>query len=133
LLNAKLVAATLLVALGGCSAPPLREPSTALTFATHCAGCHGERGAGDGPVAATLRGGVPNLRTLTARYGQFPAETIASYIDGGNMPPAHGSREMPVWGSVFDTTARIVPGARTSQQRVDALVAFLRELQVTER
>lgn len=125
--------ATLLVAIGGCSTAPPRPPSGALTFATHCAACHGEYGAGDGPVAATLNSGAPDLRTLTMRYGQFPVDAIASRIDGRNMPPAHGSDAMPVWGSVFDATASVVPGAQSSQQRIDALIAFLREIQTIER
>lgn len=131
-MKAHIIAATLLV-LAGCSAAQLQAPSGALTFATHCAACHGEFGTGDGPVAATLNVGVPDLSTLTLQYGYFPAETIASRIDGRNMPPAHGSGAMPVWGSVFDVTATVVPGAQSSQQRIDALIAFLRELQVTER
>lgn len=131
-MKAQVIAATLLIAVGGCSAPRLRPPSGALTFATHCAACHGEYGAGDGPVAETIDG-IPDLRTLTLRYGQFPADAIASRIDGRNMPAAHGTGAMPVWGSVFDATAAALPGAQDSQQRIDALVAFLRELQATGR
>jgi mono/diheme cytochrome c family protein len=128
-----IIAATLLAVIVGCSAAPRLPPSGALTFATHCAACHGEFGAGDGPVAETLNVAVPDLSTLTVRYGQFPADAVASRIDGRNMPSAHGSGAMPVWGSVFDVTASIVPGAQSSQQRIDALIAFLRELQATER
>jgi hypothetical protein len=39
---------------------------------------------------------------------------------------------MPVWGGVFDATARLVVGAQSSSQRIDAVIAFLREIQVTE-
>lgn len=115
--------------LVGCSPSPVRPISGADTFRTHCAACHGEDGRGDGPVAATLLAPVPNLRTLTQRYDGFPADRVASYIDGRDLPAAHGAREMPVWGSVFDATGRIVPGAEAAPERIDAVVAFLRDLQ----
>lgn len=99
------IVAMVSVGIGGCSAVPPRAPSGALTFATHCAACHGEYGAGDGPVAATLDVGAPDLRTLTMWYGQFPA----------------------------DATASAVPGAQSSQQRIDAIIVFLRELQTIGR
>jgi hypothetical protein len=57
---------------------------------------------------------------------------VASSIDGRNLPPAHGDRAMPVWGGVFDATARLVVDAQSSNQRIDAVIAFLREIQVTE-
>ena len=115
--------------LVGCSPSPVRPVSGADTFRTHCAACHGADGGGDGPVAATLLAPVPNLRTLTQRYDEFPADHVASYIDGRSLPAAHGAREMPVWGGVFDATGRIVPGAESAPERIDAVVTFLRDLQ----
>jgi mono/diheme cytochrome c family protein len=126
------ITASFLGLMVGCAAAPVPPPSGATTFATHCAACHGARGEGDGPVAATLRVAVPNLRTLAERHGGFPADMVASSIDGRNLPPAHGDRAMPVWGGVFDATARLVVGAQSSSQRIDAVIAFLREIQVTE-
>jgi len=113
----------------GCSPSPVRPISGAETFRTHCAACHGAEGRGDGPVAATLRAPVPSLRTLTQRYGEFPAERVASYIDGRSLPAAHGAREMPVWGGVFDATGRLVPGAERAPERIEAVVTFLRGIQ----
>jgi len=109
----------------------LQPPTAEQTFLTHCAACHGALGEGDGPVAARIRGPVPNLRTLSRRNGGvFPAAEIASYIDGRNMPPAHGERQMPVWGSVFDTTATLVTDADTAESRIAAIVEYLRALQI---
>ena len=117
-------------ALAACSATPVRTVSGADTFATHCASCHGPQGEGDGPVAATMRGTVPNLRSLTERHGgQFPTEAVASYIDGRNMPAAHGDRYMPVWGSVFATTEQLIEGAENPEQRIDSVIDFLLQLQ----
>lgn len=124
-----LLAGTLL-ALAGCSSTPTRHVSGAQTFETHCASCHGPRGDGDGPVAATLRAPVPSLRTLAARNGgEFPAERAASYIDGRAMPAAHGGRAMPVWGGIFNVTNQLFRGAETPEQRIEAVIAHLRELQ----
>ena len=114
----------------GCSSTPTRAPSGEETYQTHCASCHGPRGAGDGPVAATLRVPVPNLSTLAARNGgEFPADRAASYIDGRAMPAAHGARSMPVWGGVFDVTQQLFRGGEGSAERIDAGIAYLRDLQ----
>jgi mono/diheme cytochrome c family protein len=116
----------------GCGSEPVRVPSGADTFATHCASCHGPRAEGDGPVAATLSVNVPNLRTLSQRNkGQFPTDAVASYIDGRNFPAAHGTRNMPVWGPVFDTTGRLIAGGESSAQRIQSVIDYLRTLQVT--
>jgi len=118
--------------LAACSSEPVRTPSGANTFATHCASCHGPRAEGDGPMAATLSVNVPNLRTLSQRNrGQFPTDAVASYIDGRNFPAAHGTRNMPVWGPVFDTTGRLIAGGESSAQRIQSVIDYLRTLQVT--
>jgi mono/diheme cytochrome c family protein len=120
----------LVCAASGCGPAPVRPVTGAETFAVHCASCHGPRGEGDGPVAATMRINVPNLRALSARNGgQFPADAVASYIDGRNMPAAHGDRLMPVWGGVFDATGRLIEQAGDSQQRISDVIDYLRTLQ----
>lgn len=118
------------ILLAGCSTAPTRHLSGSQTYETHCAACHGVRGEGDGPVAVTLRAPPPSLRTLAARNGgQFPADRVASYIDGRALPAAHGARAMPVWGGVFDATQDLIRGAEGSEERIDAVIAYLRELQ----
>jgi len=116
--------------LAACATERSAQPTGAETFARHCAACHGPGGAGDGPVAGELSLAVPDLRGLARRNGGvFPADAVASYIDGRDPPPAHGNRQMPVWGTVFDATARIVEGAEPAASRIEALVAYLRRLQ----
>lgn len=118
------------VAIAGCSSTRIRSGSGEQTFATHCASCHGASGAGDGPVAATLRTPVPDLRSLCERAGgEFPADRVASHIDGRAMPVAHGARSMPVWGPVFETTQDLVRGAESAGDRIDAILSYLRQLQ----
>ena len=122
--------ASIFALAAGCALEPANVVSGATTFATHCAACHGPAGEGNGPVAATLNVPVPNLRTLTQRNGEFPAEWVAGKIDGRDLPPAHGARSMPVWGSVFDVTGQLLENAANSEQRIAALIDYLVELQV---
>lgn len=128
----ELAVTVMAAALAACAAePPAPAPPTgAMTFVTHCAACHGAQGEGDGPVAATMAVAVPNLRSLTERNGgEFPAEAVASYIDGRALPAAHGTRLMPVWGDVFAGTQRLVIDAAAPEARIAAVLDFLREIQ----
>ena len=60
-------------------AQPAEDTGARLYF-NHCAACHGAEGEGGGPVAATMRIMVPNLRTLSQRNGgTFPADKVASF------------------------------------------------------
>ncbi len=119
-----------IVLLCGCSAEAAPAPEGAELFATHCASCHGAQGEGDGPVAAVMQVAVPNLRTLSSRNGgTFPADAVAQYIDGRNLPQSHGDRYMPVWGDIFLSGGERPADEATVKQRIDAVVAFLRELQ----
>jgi len=124
-----LLLATVLVA--ACASQQAIPPPTGEeTFARHCASCHGVRGDGTGPVADAIDGTIPNLTTLSLRYGGvFPVDYVAGYIDGRSLPPAHGSRTMPVWGAVFDVTARLVVDAESADPRVADIVEHLRSIQ----
>jgi len=95
-------------------------------FQTHCVACHGLSGKGDGPVGATLKVPPTDLTQLSKKNGgSFPTRQIRKFIDGERPIPAHGSREMPIWGKVFrgektDTEARM---------QIFALSAFLKSIQ----
>jgi mono/diheme cytochrome c family protein len=82
-------------------------------FRSYCAACHGADGTGNGPAAAALKKQPANLTQLSAKNGgKFPALRVVNFIQGdSNMPSAHGSRDMPMWGKVFhsmgdDTTVK---------------------------
>jgi hypothetical protein len=59
-------------------------------------------GRGDGAAAPALRMPPADLtRIAQRRGGSFPVAEIAALIDGRTIVPAHGSREMPIWGERF--------------------------------
>jgi mono/diheme cytochrome c family protein len=104
------------------------EPDGGKLFANHCAACHGALGEGDGPVAAALAVGVPNLRSLARRNGgELPEDRIAAYIDGRDPRAAHGDRQMPVWGDVFTVSERGEEDVIAA--RIKVIVWFIAELQ----
>jgi mono/diheme cytochrome c family protein len=115
------------VLLGGCDRAAETSVSGAELYVDNCAACHGDRGEGDGPVAASLNVQVPNLRTLRERgHGTFPADEVAAYIDGRSTAPAHGARLMPIWGDEFAATAS---DEREIERKISALVEFIGTLQ----
>lgn len=101
------------------------------TFMRYCASCHGSAGRGDGPVARQLTRPPADLTRIAARRdGKFPDAAIAQYIDGRTVVPAHGTREMPVWGKRFseqygsDSTAEEV-----TRGKIGVLVDYLKSIQ----
>jgi mono/diheme cytochrome c family protein len=99
------------VLLGACMAaaqspaPPEVGPTAAgrQLYVRYCSSCHGLEGRGDGPAAPALQPPPAELTRIAQRHGgQFPAAEVAAYIDGRIGVPAHGRREMPVWGERFE-------------------------------
>ena len=71
-------------------------------YRAHCATCHGLAGKGDGPVAPALNATMPDLSTIAQRSGGvFPVARVRKIISGDELILGHGSREMPIWGSIF--------------------------------
>jgi len=97
-------------------------------YTAYCASCHGTDGKGDGPAAPALKMPVTNLTTLAAKNGgTFPAAHIAAVIQGGAMTPAHGSKEMPVWGPIFMTMGG--HSAAQVQLRIRNLTNYIESMQ----
>ena len=72
-------------------------------FQSSCASCHGADGKGNGPVSEQLRVPPPDLTVLAKKNnGVFPTNAVYETIDGLQTMPAHGSREMPIWGFQFN-------------------------------
>jgi mono/diheme cytochrome c family protein len=71
-------------------------------YTAYCAVCHGSDGKGGGPAAEALKVPPPDLTTLARKNGgKYPSDRVASAIQGDLHLPAHGSKEMPVWGNLF--------------------------------
>lgn len=74
-------------------------------FQSSCASCHGSDGKGKGPVSGQLRVQPADLTILTKNNnGVFPTKAVYESIFGSKPAPAHGTREMPIWGERFNPT-----------------------------
>jgi mono/diheme cytochrome c family protein len=72
------------------------------TYKTYCAVCHGEQGKGNGPAVAALKHPPADLSTYAQRHGgTFSHVDMREVIEGLTPIPAHGTRDMPIWGDVF--------------------------------
>jgi cytochrome c553 len=78
--------------------PAPRQHSGYPAYYRYCAACHGTDGSGNGPVANVLHPRPSDLRRLYVRFPPPFDSALREYIDGRNMPRAHGGSDMPVWG-----------------------------------
>jgi mono/diheme cytochrome c family protein len=100
-------------------------------FMRYCASCHGVEADGKGFVARALTRQPPELRHLGRHtHDRLLGERIAQYIDGREVVPAHGGREMPVWGERFeDLSAKGAAREGPVRERINAIVAYLLSIQ----
>jgi len=84
---------------------PVKQTSAASgqeMYGSYCAVCHGTDGKGAGPAASALKVPPSDLTTLTNKNnGKYPAMHVSSVLRGDAETPAHGSKDMPVWGPLF--------------------------------
>ena len=99
-------------------------------YVRYCASCHGMDARGKGPVAGELKKPPTDLTRIAARHkGKFLDAEIAKFIDGRVVVPAHGTREMPVWGKRFsdaygsDSTAEEV-----TRGKIGVLIQYLKSI-----
>jgi mono/diheme cytochrome c family protein len=72
-------------------------------FQSSCASCHGTDGKGKGPVSEQLKVPPSDLTMLAKNNnGVFPTNAVYETIYGSKTIPAHGTREMPIWGERFN-------------------------------
>lgn len=106
-------------------------------FMSKCAVCHGEKGDGDGPLAGLMYRAPADLTTLTMRNeGVFPLARLYEVIDGRVLFPVHGTREMPIWGRVYQIEAADYyvdmkyDDERFTRTRILGLLDYLYRIQV---
>jgi mono/diheme cytochrome c family protein len=107
------------------------EPPGQIVFERHCAACHGLDGKGGGPLAGLLTPKPADLTQLAQKSGgRFDEDAVMSAIDGRRAVDAHGPRDMPVWGSVFETELGGEPYPRyTTFLKIRGLADYLRSIQ----
>lgn len=97
-------------------------------YLRHCAACHGGDGKGAGPAAGAMKAAVPDLTALPRKDGQFDADRVRTSIDGTQAASPHGSRDMPVWGKVFEKTGG-KRGEGWAQTEIWTLVEYIASIQ----
>lgn len=111
------------------SAPPSGEE----LYLAYCASCHGRDGRGNGPVAEVLEREPTDLTRLAAQ-GRFNEGNLIEIVDGRRIVSAHGTRQMPVWGAIFESELEGGEAVthRTARLRAGVLVDYLRTIQREE-
>jgi mono/diheme cytochrome c family protein len=107
------------------------KPATSIEgkqlFQQYCAVCHGTDAKGNGPAVTALAVKPGDLTTVSQRNGgTFPEVRVLRAISGEAGLPAHGSREMPVWGPIFRNMAS---NADVGSVRIYNLVKYIETLQ----
>jgi len=101
-----------------------------LMFETYCASCHGANGGGSGPAAAAMKTTPTNLTTLARmNNGEYPTLHVMQTIRGDATYPAHGSKDMPVWGTAFRALQFDKDPSIDVQRRITSLDNYIASLQ----
>ena len=96
-------------------------------FRQFCAVCHGVDGKGGGPAAAALKRTPTDLTQISRKHeGKFPTLPVKVAITGGDNIMEHGTRDMPMWGSVLSETGQ---QKAMGQMRTQALLDYLEQIQ----
>ena len=96
-------------------------------YAEYCAVCHGKDGKGGGPAAVALKKEPADLTQLARKNGgKFNELRVQSVITGSDVVAAHGSRDMPTWGSVF---ASMTTNEGIRKIRINALIKHVETMQ----
>ncbi len=127
--RARLLLPVLLLAACGRETPP--DQSGRDMFLRYCASCHGPEGRGDGPLAGSLTRPPADLTQLAAKSGgHYDEHAVMSVIDGRRQVIEHGTRDMPVWGAIFEEEGKGEPyPAYHSLLQSRLLVDYLATLQ----
>jgi mono/diheme cytochrome c family protein len=97
-------------------------------YTSYCAVCHGTDGKGGGPAASALKVPPTDLTLLSKNNGgKYPSLKVSASLRGESDLPAHGSKDMPIWGQLFWSMSS---GHESEvQQRVTNLTKYIESLQ----
>lgn len=112
-----------------------REPMLQKTtvgselYRYYCSNCHGLDAKGR-PATTATKEAAPDLTVLAAHNGgRFPRDSVRALIAKGPQKGiAHGTSDMPVWGTIFkafDKNDTLV------EVRIENLLTYLESLQAT--
>lgn len=108
---------------------PVNPTSGVDMYKEYCAVCHGVDGKGNGPAATALKKMPTDLTQLAHKNGgKYPEELVAASIRGDTLLPAHGSQNMPVWGTLFHSGMGQRPESEV-QLRIVNLTTYIKTLQ----
>jgi mono/diheme cytochrome c family protein len=107
---------------------PAISQSGRSIFMDRCGACHGDDGKGNGPAVGALKVAPTNLTLLGKRNGgTFPAEHISKMVSEWVDISAHGSREMPIWGDLFNPKS--AADQQIANDQFKNLLAYLESIQ----
>jgi len=107
---------------------PDTDPASGVEmYRAYCAVCHGLDGKGGGPAASALKQRLPDLTLLGKKNGgKFPDFRVTNIIQGDTAITAHGSKDMPMWGDVFE---ELKPDESVVKLRIHNLTQYLASIQ----
>lgn len=129
------LAACLIAAGVRAQGPVPRQPTMQKTTAGselyrfYCSNCHGLDAKGR-PATPTTHVPASDLTRLAMNHGGvFPRQAVRDVIvSGGSRTGAHGTTDMPVWGTIFRA---LEPSDAMVEIRVDNLVRYLESIQTS--
>jgi mono/diheme cytochrome c family protein len=99
-----------------------------VMFTSYCAPCHGVDGRGNGPAASALNTRPTDLTRLAlSHHGKYPETHIVAVLRFGTEVSAHGSAQMPVWGTIFGKMSSL--NSQEKDLRTANLSRYLESLQ----
>lgn len=112
------------------NAPFTSPASGSEMFKQYCASCHGADAKGHGPAVPALKIPPPDLTLLSRNnHGKFPDVRVYSTILGDVSVNAHGSPEMPVWGTLLRDKANNSDNDLQLTMRMSNLCRYIESLQ----